>query len=174
MTSPVTTLAPGSALLAALLLPLPARAGEPSPSSRPPARLYTNADLERVHPFRDETGVRSVPAFAAPDRTSAATADRPRSRGESYWRDEARRVREKIAALAEKAAELRARIAADEDERRHLARSSRSARSRAALGGGPDPTSLARLAALERRMRALEDDLEERARRDGALPGWLR
>jgi hypothetical protein len=30
------------------------------------------------------------------------------------------------------------------------------------------------LAALERRRQELQADLEERARREGALPGWLR
>ena len=83
-------------------------------------------------------------------------------------------MRERVAALAAQADELRARLAAEEDERQHFARTSRSSRSRASLAGDADPVGKARLAAIALRMRALEDDLAERARRDGALPGWLR
>ena len=45
---------------------------------------------------------------------------------------------------------------------------------RASSGAGSAATLRARLVALERRMRQMEDDLAERARRAGALPGWLR
>ena len=41
-------------------------------------------------------------------------------------------------------------------------------------GSGSEATLRAKLEALERRMRQAEDDLLDRARRDGALPGWLR
>lgn len=156
------------------LLPALLRA-EAKGERRPPARVYTNADLDRVHDRSHETGVVSVPAFTAADRRAriAADEDRPRSRGETYWREEARRVRERIAELADKAEDVKARIAAQAEEQRHFARSSRSRNGRSSLSG-PDPAATARLRALELRMRALEDDLLERARRDGALPGWLR
>jgi hypothetical protein len=173
-----TIVLPAGLGLSALLVVSAARAETAAPR-RPPARVYTNEDLDRVHPASGETGVRSVPAAVPVERRArpAGDEDRPRSRGEAYWREEARRVRERVAELAAKAEELRAQIAADEDEQRHLARPSRSgraARSRASLSGGADPAASARLASLLLRMRALEDDLLERARRDGALPGWLR
>ena len=38
----------------------------------------------------------------------------------------------------------------------------------------PAATLRARLVALGRRMRQMEEDLSERARRERALPGWLR
>ena len=73
----------------AALLPWPvsaARAEEPpAAAGRKPARVYTNDDLDRVRRFRDETGVRSVPAVPAGERPTVRAADeRPRSRGEDY------------------------------------------------------------------------------------------
>ncbi len=151
-----------------------------------PVPVYTNEDLERVRPFRDETGVASVPASWPPDplgavgpdptpgpsRSSASLSHRagprasgPDLRGEAWWRGEAARVRERVRALDLQAAELRRRIAEVRAE-------PWSSRRRRAV---PDTRSWqARLAAIESRRRALEDDLRERARRAGALPGWLR
>jgi len=171
-----TTVLPLAFGLSAMLLVPASHAGETPAAQRPPVRVYTNEDLERVHSVADETGVRSVPAVSSTERLplSSRETERPRARGEAYWREEARRVRERVADLAAKADELRARIAADEEERRRSPRSGRSSQSRGSLWGGPDPTTTARLKALALRIRALEDDLEERARRDGALPGWLR
>ncbi len=166
----------GFALSALLLVCAAPDAEKNAAPRRPPARIYTNADLDRVHAVSDETGVRSVPAVSVEGRRAPSKTDddRPRSRGEAYWRAEARRVRERVAALAAQADELRARLAAQEDERQHFSRAGRSSRSRASLGGDADPVARARLAAIALRMRALDDDLAERARRDGALPGWLR
>jgi hypothetical protein len=45
---------------------------------------------------------------------------------------------------------------------------------RGSSGEGSAATLRARLFALERRMREMEVDLSERARRARALPGWLR
>ena len=128
---------------------------------RAPARVYTNEDLARVSGRRGETGVESRPASPVPD--SPAPAAREDSRGESYWRAEAARVRQRIEPWRETAEDLRAEIAARQAE----------------PGVRPytDPKVRAlqrRLAALEARMRDAEDRLEERARRAGALPGWLR
>ncbi|HEY7921541.1 MAG TPA: hypothetical protein VII62_00080 [Vicinamibacteria bacterium] len=136
---------------------------------RPPARVYTNEDLDRVHPFAAETGGSSVPAVAAdePSRARPAASHR-KGKGEEHWRAEAARVRERLRALEERAAELRSQIAERGSQsevfgRRH---SSAGKTSVAALQ--------ASLAAVERRARLTQEDLEERARRDGALPGWLR
>jgi predicted RNase H-like nuclease (RuvC/YqgF family) len=131
--------------------------------------VYTNADLDRVHPFAAQTGGSSTPAVAS-EPEAAEREPRRRGRGEPYWRDEAARVRERVRALEERAASLRARIAERSREtplygRRGAATSSRSnglAQLQAAL------------AALERRIQSTQYDLDERARRDGALPGWLR
>jgi hypothetical protein len=152
----------------------------PPPSPRPPARLYTNEDLDRVRPFRDQTGVRSVPAVAldppapedgerARERPGSPPAD-ARGRGEEYWRREAERVRDRVRAMETQADELRLKIAERAEEAgRQITRGRRGS-----SGEGSAATLRARLFALERRMREMEVDLSERARRARALPGWLR
>ena len=146
---------------------------DPPPAARPPVRVYTNEDLERVRPFRDETGVRSVPAVPPEERSAPAAAEKPRGRGEGHWRREAARVRDRIRAMEEQAAELRNQIAEQADEASHFLGGRR--RSAASLSGpGSSGRLRAKLATLERRMREIEEDLADRARRDGALPGWLR
>jgi hypothetical protein len=138
---------------------------------RPPVRVYTNEDLDRVRPFRDETGVRSVPAVPVEEREAARRPgdERAKGRGEAYWRREAERVRDRVRAMEAQAAELRAQIA------ERAAEASRLSRGRSASPGSGSPATLrAKLEALERRMREIEDGLADRARREGALPGWLR
>lgn len=164
--------------LAAVLCPSRGSAVEEPPGpARPPVRVYTNADLDRVRPLRGETGVLSVPGTPPP---SPEARGEPRSgagrggaagRGEAYWRREAEKLRERTRALADRADELRARIAEQEARQRH---STRGGRRSASAGGDAAAALRGRLAALERRMRELDDDLAERARREGALPGWLR
>src|SRR5512143_1656212 len=83
---------------------------EPPPTARPPVRVYTNEDLDRVHPFRDQTGVRSVPAVPQDERAAPERAEKARGRGEQYWRREAARVRQRLRAMQAQAAELRASI----------------------------------------------------------------
>lgn len=136
---------------------------------RPPVRVYTNEDLDRVRPFRDETGVRSVPAVPAEEGETRRADERPKGRGEAYWRREAERVRDRVRAMEAQAAELRAQIA------ERAAEASRLTRGRRGTSGSGSPATLrAKLEALERRMREIEDGLADRARREGALPGWLR
>lgn len=157
----------------ALLCSAASAASDETP--RPPVRVYTNADLERVHPFRHETGVDSVPAEAPPSSPAeggpASRAATRRGRGEAYWRGEAARVRRRVETLAASATEIEAKLA----DQRELARAL-SGRTRP--GAEPGRTATAglqlKLESLRRRIRAAEDDLAERARRDGALPGWLR
>jgi hypothetical protein len=144
--------------------------GADEPEKAHPPRTYTNEDLERVAPYRGQTGALSEPGdVPAPSpEAGAARDDGPaRQRHEAYWRAQAERVRQQLAALRRRAEDLRGRI---EEARRRPAPSSGKARR------GPDPA-----AALERRLRVIEaemrerqDALEERARRARALPGWLR
>jgi hypothetical protein len=143
---------------------------EDKPGPRPKARVYTNEDLDRVHPFAAETGGSSVPAVetdvAEPARRTSA--DR-KGKGEEHWRAEAARVREKVRGLEERAAELRSKIAERSSERDEVFGRRRSSSTKTSVA----PLQ-ASLAAVERRIRLTQEDLEERARRDGALPGWLR
>jgi hypothetical protein len=172
MTLRTVVLPLGFGLSAVLCVAAAAAEEEPAPApSRPPVRVYTNEDLSRVHPFRDETGVRSVPAVSPDERPAPEPAGKPpRRRGEEYWRHEAERVRDRVRAMEAQAVELRARIAERADEASHTLARRRSGSS----GTGSEATLRARLLALERRMRQIEEDLADRARRDGALPGWLR
>lgn len=148
-----------------------ADAAPPAPPPRPAVRVYTNEDLDRVHPLRGETGVHSAPA-EAPAEASPDDPPATRGRGEAYWRREAARVREKVLSLDASAAELRARLAEQRDEAARLAGRRRGGS--ASTGASSLAGMRARLRSLERRIRSAEDDLFDRARRDGALPGWLR
>ncbi len=155
---------------------LVALVGEPPAKNPEPTRVrvYTNADLDRIAPLRDQTGALSQTASdTAPLTSSAAPLERTgdsalRLKEEAYWRREAARVREKVAALQDQAAELRARLEALTEERRL------SSRSPGRTGSDPATAIARRLARLDSRMRALEEDLADRARRARALPGWLR
>ena len=112
---------------------------------------------------------------AAPADAAARRAEREpatRGHGEAYWRREAAAVRERLRALEERAAGLRTRIA--ERERARATRPSTAAASARPPASTSVASLQASLAAVERRMQRTQDDLEERARRDGALPGWLR
>ena len=179
MTLRTTVLPLGFGLSAILCVSTAPADDAPASPPRPPARVYTNEDLDRVRPFRDQTGVRSVPAVApdppAPDgsrareRPGSAPAD-ARGRGEEYWRREAERVRDRVRAMETQADELRLRIAERAEEAGRLLTRGR----RGSSGAGSAATLRARLVALERRMRQMEVDLSERARRARALPGWLR
>jgi hypothetical protein len=134
------------------------------------APLYTNEDLERLAPYRGQTGVLSKPAVEEAGSATAATQEQQGSTDEAYWRREAARVRERTKALRDRADDLRRELQQARDAARSEPWTSR-ARS-------PRPPSIApregRLATLEGQIRALELDLEERARRARALPGWLR
>jgi hypothetical protein len=138
----------------------------------PPGRVYTNEDLARVAPLRGQTGVDSVPTEAG---TTAASASRRRGqpgdraeergggRGESYWRRESERVQERVRALRRQADDLRRRT--DEIRREPGVLPLHDPRMR----------ELRRqIESLEARIREMEGDLEDRARRAGAPPGWLR
>jgi hypothetical protein len=135
-----------------------------------PAPLYTNDDLRRVSPYRDETGGSSPPADVAPAPAARGSATKGRIRGEEYWRREADRLRDRLRPLRERAAELRLTI----EERRLGAEAGRRRR-------GSRPGITVPVTALEHRLRMLEDRireaesrLEDRARREGAMPGWMR
>jgi len=129
-----------------------------------PVRLYTNEDLDRVSPLRGQTGVLSEPAVA--DASAAVPVEAGKTRTEAYWRKEAARVRARLRALAERAEPLRHELAE--------ARSNSSGRPRRGINPPPTAAREARLRALERQMAELQAELEDRARREGALPGWLR
>jgi hypothetical protein len=139
---------------------------------RKPARVYTNDDLDQVRPFRDQTGVESKPDSTT-DTRHAGTPRQGRRAGapagaadrnvEEQWRRSAERLREKLLPLREKVDDLRVQI---EERRREP---------------GVRPYTDAKVVALqrrievlERRIREAESRFEDRARRQGAMPGWIR
>ena len=139
---------------------------------RKPVPAYTNEDLDRVRPFRDQTGVESKPGTEAARRERAGmsrqdlgrdAAGKDRVSAEEKWRAQAQRLREKLQDPHDRAEALRDQI----EERRR----------QPGVRPYSDPKVVAlqkRLQVLERRIREAESAFEDRARRQGALPGWIR
>ncbi len=136
-----------------------------------PARVYTNEDLERIAPFRGETGVLSRPGTAPVVKASPREpAERgAAARGEAYWRSQASRVREKVRTIQEQASRLREQI-----ERESERATSRKGRGQLRASWAAEDNRARRLGELEARAREVQSEFEDRARREGALPGWLR
>jgi hypothetical protein len=133
--------------------------------------LFTNEDLDRVHPYRGETGVLSVPAVAPSTPKAASRArSRPGNEDESgealqeaFWRRETVRHQRGLARLVKTAARLR-----------HELELRRRERSPAKRAGASLASWEARLTEIESEIQQAEAEFADRARRAGALPGWLR
>ncbi len=142
------------------------------PSSRKEPRVYTNADLDRMAACRYQTGAQSEVGAPAPE-TAARSAPRAGraspskesdpSAGAADWRARWRSVDQKARKLRREARELRQEAAeAPRDPKKQPT-------------GRRSPSLLiSRAKRLEAESRELEDEFQERARRQGALPGWLR
>ncbi|MGE0456177.1 MAG: hypothetical protein AB7O37_22485 [Vicinamibacteria bacterium] len=89
---------------------------------------------------------------------------------ERYWRGAAAAERRRSDALADRLYEVRERIA----ERRRQAATRKPPQGRVDPAPADTRSLEARAAALGARIRDERDRFEERARREGALPGWLR
>jgi hypothetical protein len=126
---------------------------------------YDNDDLRRISPRRGETGVASEPAVAPAAAREPVPA---RAHGEEFWRAEAEKLREQLGRLRQQAAALRLRI--ESASSREAA--ARKRREPGASGGVE--TLRQRLRLIEEDIREREARFEERARRERALPGWLR
>jgi predicted RNase H-like nuclease (RuvC/YqgF family) len=144
-----------------------------SEERKSPVPVYTNDDLDRVRPFRGQTGVESTPAVtetgdatggkSRQGRRAGATDGSERRSAEEQWRRSAEKLRAKLQPLRDKASDLREQI----EERRR----------KPGVRPYSDPKIVAdqrRLAVLEQRIRDSESAFEDRARRQGALPGWIR
>ena len=142
------------------------------PSSSAAPRVDTNADLERMAACRYQTGAQSEAGTSPPSKPARASR---RSRGvspadaadpyaiEADWRARWRSVDQRSRKLRQEARELRQEaLEAPRDPKKQRA-------------GRRSPTLLiSRARSLEADARELEDEFQERARREGALPGWLR
>jgi TolA-binding protein len=137
-------------------------------------RTYTDDDLHRVSSRHAETGVLSEPAApSAGSRPGGARNREPdeRKRGEDYWRAEAERLADRIRALRQRADELRVQL---EQQQRRQRETNAIARRRPTTTVDTTAGVRQRIEAIEAEIRDREDRFEERARREGALPGWLR
>ncbi len=144
-----------------------------------PVPSYGDADLERVKPLRGQTGVLSE--VAAPAAGPRELAGRPAGRDEAYWRSEAEKVRASVQKLRASADATRGRLDAARDAAREAAFKAARATTKAKDPAAARPAAEARIAALESELKRLtdeirlrQDELEDRARRARALPGWLR
>ncbi|MCL4818604.1 MAG: hypothetical protein KJ067_05665 [Vicinamibacteria bacterium] len=141
-----------------------------------PTPSYTDADLARYAAMRAPLDAAEPAPTPAPTARGRAKRDQTvpddlereaaqRASEERYWRREAEKARAQARRHEERAAVLEAQAA----ERRRAA-------SRARPGSAPPAVAAAeRRAQVEREQaRHVLDQLEERARREGALPGWIR
>jgi hypothetical protein len=136
---------------------------------KPAVRAYTNDDLARYERLRTEEPAEVPAAEERPARGPRSARepqhaqDRSPARGEAYWRREAERTAEQVRRLREQSDAVAEKL--------------RDLRREPGILPYSDPR-LVRLEALRRaldeRVREAELRLEERARRAGALPGWLR
>ena len=155
----ITLLAPASRC------PLPEKAAEAH-------RVFTNADLDLMASCRYETGALSEPASgptgARPPKGRGLTRASALSQAgqgdlEAEWHARWRAIDQKIRRLRREAQELR----------QEAAEAARDVKKRPA--GRRSPSLLInRARALEAEAKELEDEFQARARREGALPGWLR
>jgi len=141
-----------------------------APRSEP--RVFTNADLERMAACRYQTGAQSEAGARTPE-SAARPARRPKESAastgpdadatEADWRARWRSVDQKARKLRQEARELRQEAGeAPRDPKKQPA-------------GRRSPSLLiSRARSLEAEARELEDEFQEKARREGALPGWLR
>lgn len=141
-------------------------AGEPL--EKKPVPVYTNDDLDRVAPFRDETGVNSSGASRPRTPSPARGADEGAAKSEAYWRREAAKLRARQQRTRDRVANLRSRVATVEAQS--------GPRSGEARARGTALVEMWRghIATLEARLREEDGEFADRARRAGALPGWLR
>ena len=138
--------------------------------------VYTNDDLDRIAPLRDQTGVSSTGAPVAASLPSgksgragtAPKADDFAAKSEAYWRREADKLRARQQRARAKIETLRSRMAAAENQS-----GPRSGEARA-RGAAQAETWRGQIAALEAQLREEDAQFADRARRAGALPGWLR
>jgi hypothetical protein len=136
--------------------------------------VYTNDDLDRIAPLRDQTGVNSsgAPVTTSPLPSGKAGKAGPSgdfaAKSEAYWRREAYKLRTRQQKTRDRIENLRSRVAATEAQsgpRSGEARARSAAQAEIWRG---------HIAVLEARMREEDAQFADRARRAGALPGWLR
>ena len=132
--------------------------------------VYTNDDLDRIAPFRDQTGVNSPGATVArtPPAGRGAGDGASQARTEAYWRREAEKLRVRQQRARDRIDVLRAKVAAA------AAQSGPRSGEARARGVAQVDMWLGQIGTLEARLREEDALFADRARQAGALPGWLR
>jgi hypothetical protein len=151
-----------SAALYALDLPSVARRerARRSAVSGKTARAFDDKDLER---YRREAPADSGPPRQARPRAGPEARDLPRE--QAHWRKEAERHQREMAKIEASLRRLQWRLAEKRSRKR----------SRDWLTEDPSIAALEdSIQALNEERRLLEERFRERARKEGALPGWLR
>ena len=138
---------------------------------------FTNADLERWSGCRYQTGALSESREAPSEPSGRARKSGSKSirdasvsgsDAESDWRARWRSVDQKVRRLRREAKDLR-REAAQE-----LGAVPRDPKKKPKGGRRSSDLLIARAEGLEADARELENEFHDQARREGALPGWLR
>jgi hypothetical protein len=139
--------------------------------SSPGTWVFTNADLERMAACRQQTGTPTEASTPPPEKSpqrarsskAAPTSAAPDAALEADWRARWRSVDQKVRRLREEAYELRQEAS---EAPRDPKKQPKGRRSPSLL--------ISRALSLENEARRLDDEFQENARREGALPGWLR
>lgn len=137
----------------------------------PGPRVFTNADLDRMAPCRYQTGAESEVGSGPPGKSAPAPRTRNSGSGaapqaesiEADWRARWRSVDQRAQKLRREARELR-------QEAGQAPRDTK----KPPTGRRSPSLLISRARSLEAEAKELEDEFQDRARREGALPGWLR
>jgi len=151
-----------SAAVYAMDLPSLARRGRARRSAHAgkPARSFSDDDLERYRRGRAPDSVPTTPTAAPPP-----VAARDLTRERVSWRKEAQQHQREVAKIEANLRRLEWRL----NEKRSRRRSREWLTEDAAIGLLEDS-----IRALSEERRRLEEGFRERARKEGALPGWVR
>ena len=125
-----------------------------------PARSFSDDDFERYRRGRAPDSVPTTPTAAPPP-----VAARDLTRERVSWRKEAQQHQREVAKIEAKLRRLEWRL----NEKRSRRRSREWLTEDAAIGLLEDS-----IRALSEQRRRLEERFRERARKEGALPGWVR
>ena len=127
-----------------------------------PVRSFSEDDLER---YRRERETDSVPAPAPAAPTTPLAAPRDLTRERVHWRKEAQQYEREVAKIEASLRRLQWRL----NEKRSKRRSRDWLTEDPSIGLLEDS-----IRALTEERQRLEARFRERARKDGALPGWIR
>lgn len=147
----------------------------PPDCSRPVAvrgerRVFTNADLERIAacrpltaaPTEADSAETEKPKRTRTDARAGSSERSPAEAAEADWRARWRSIDQKVRKLRSEARDLRLEAGEPRDPKKKP------------TGRKSEAFLISRAQVLEAEALELEDEFHAQARREGALPGWLR